>query len=332
MNEDGVRVTRIDWLTAIPSLRLLEAFRLGVSLCVLVPVLLLMFLAWGSTQLLGEKSDQLRGRNPGRGLLNVSDFQLPEYLDVINESLALVATGNASQTSSGAASLGLWMLMLGFCGVAAIRSAGCRFCKGTACGMSASLRFSLESWKAILVSALLSWVLLGFLSMAMRIVFWAGTTTNVWIMAMAPLMYVVGCAVLGSGWLLSLAAIGIDRCDGAEALSRGISYVLSRWLRVVFYSIVFCVILMVCDPAVRWLADQACTLASSLYRNPDPLIQDEFRISVRSTLGRFGELIRLSIFLCEIAIAYVLLRNVEDGVSLREIDGGRLNKLSDRMV
>ena len=58
-------------------------------------------------------------------------------------------------------------------------------------------------------------------------------------------------------------------------------------------------------------------------------MRDEFRISVLTTLDRFAELIRLSIFICEIAIAYVLLRNVEDGVSLREIDGGRVNQLSD---
>ncbi len=32
---------------------------------------------------------------------------------------------------------------------------------------------------------------------------------------------------------------------------------------------------------------------------------------------------RISLLLCEIAIAYVLMRNVEDGVSLREMDGGK---------
>jgi len=322
MNEDGVRVTRIDWLTAIPSLRLVEAIRLGVSLRVFVPVLLLMFLAWGPTQLLGEKSDQMRGRNPGRGLLNVSDFELPEYLDVINESLSLVATGNASQTSAGAAALGLWMLMLGFCGVAAIRSAGCRFCTGTSCGMSASLRFSLESWKAILVVALLSWTMLGLLCVALRILSWAGTTTHVSVTAMASLMYIFGCVVLGIGWLLSLAAIAIDLCDGAEALSRGISYVLSQWLRVVLYATALCLTMMVCDLAIHRLTDQACVLATSWHGNPDPLIREEFRTAVGRTLDKFAEMICLSICLCEIAIAYVLLRNVEDGVSLREIDGG----------
>jgi hypothetical protein len=142
---------------------------------------------------------------------------------------------------------------------------------------------------------------------------------------MASLMYVVGCVVLGIGWLLSLAAIAIDRCDGAEALSRGISYVLSRWLRIVVYAIVLCLTLMVCDLAVRWLAEHAYTLASYRQRNTDPLIPDEFRITFWSTLDSFCEMIRLNIFLCEIAIAYVLLRNVEDGVSLREIDGGHVN-------
>ena len=326
MNEDGVRVTRIDWLAAMPSLRLLEAIRLAISLRVFVPVLLMMFLAWGTTQLLGETFSKLPEAKPARSLLNLSNCELPEYLEMINESLTVVATGSTLQTISGAVKLSLWMLMLGFCGVAAMRSAGCRVCKGTGTGLIASIRFSMKSWKAIQLSALLSWILLGLLCVAFRILCWADTVTHTGITAASALMYIVGCVVLGIGWLLSLAAIAIDRCDGAEALSRGISYVLSRWLRVVVYAIVFCVILMVCDLAVRWLADHAYALASSRYGNPDPLIRDEFRIAVWSTLDRFGELIRLSIFLCELAIAYVLLRNVEDGVSLREIDGGRVNK------
>lgn len=62
MNDDGVRVTRIDWPTAIPSLRLLEAIRLAVSLRIFVPVLLLMFLAAGANERLGEKSIEMRAR------------------------------------------------------------------------------------------------------------------------------------------------------------------------------------------------------------------------------------------------------------------------------
>lgn len=332
MNEDGVRVTRIEWLSAIPSLRLLEAIPMAISLRVFAPALLLMCLTWGTTRLLGEQFNQMRGTNSGRSLLNVTDRQLPESLDMINASLSFVATGNALQSGSGAAALGIWMLILGVCGAAAIRSAGCRFCTGTGCGITASLRFSLESWKAILISVLLSWILLGLLCVAFWILRWVGTKTHISITAAALLMYIVGCLVLGCGWLLSIAAIAIDRCDGAEALSRGISYVLSRWLRVVVYAIVVCLTMFVCDLAVRWLAEQAQALASSWYRNSDPLIQDEFHRADWSILDKFGELIRLSIFICEIAIAYVLLRNVEDGVSLREIDGGRVITSLDKLI
>ncbi len=329
MNEDGVRVTRIDWLAAIPSLRLFEAIRLAISPRVFVPALLLMLFAWGTTQLPGESFSELRGAKPVRSLLNLSECELPEYLNIINESLTLVATGSELQTASSAVNLSLWMLMLGFCGVAAMRSAGCRFCSGTGTGLIASIRFSLTSWKAILISALLSWILLGLLCAAFRILYWGGTVTHIGMTAMASLMYIVGCVVLGIGWLLSLAAIAIDRCDGAEALSRGISYVLSRWLRVLVYATVFCLIMVIFNLATRWLGEQAQALALSSYGNTDLLMRNKFGISVRPTLDGFVEMLRLSIFLCEIAIAYVLLRNVEDGVSLREIDGGRVNKSSD---
>ena len=329
MNEDGVRVTRIDWLAAIPSLRLFEAIRLAISPRVFVPVLLLMLFAWGTSQFLSVKFNELRAAKPAQSLANLSEFELPEYQNIINESLTLVATGSALQSASSAVKLSLWMLMLGFCGVAAMRSAGCRFCTGTGTGLIASIRFSLESWKAILISALLSWILLGLLCAAFRILYWGGTVTHIGMTAMASLMYVVGCVVLGIGWLLSLAAIAIDRCDGAEALSRGISYVLSRWLRVLVYTTVLCFIMVIFNLATRWLADQVHELALTAYGNPVPLRRGEFGISVRPTLDGFVEMLRLSIFLCEIAIAYVLLRNVEDGVSLREIDGGRVNKSSD---
>ena len=323
MNEDGVRVTRIDWLTAIPSLRLVEAIPMAISLRIFVPVLLLMLLAWGTTQLTAVMFSELHRAHPVRSLVHFSDCELPENLVMINESLTRVAIGSPSQSALGVVTLGWWMLMFGFCGVAAIRSAGCRFCTGTGCGVSACIRLALESWKSIFVSTLLSGILLGLLCVAFWILHWAGTKTHISITAAALLMYIVGCLVLGIGWLLSIAAIAIDRCDGAEALSRGINYVLSRWLRVVVYTTVCCLIMAICNLAVEWLSHQVYALSSSVYRSPDPALRGQFQISIWSTPDSLGEFIRLSIFLCEIAIAYVLLRNVEDGVSLREIDGGR---------
>jgi hypothetical protein len=328
MNEDGVRVTRIDWLAAIPSLRLFEAIRMAISPCVCVPAFLLIYLAGTASEIPGEKSSALQIAMPVRNLLNTSDLRLPEPSDMINSSLTVIATRSAWQTAAGLVTLSWWMLMLGFCGVAAMRSAGCRFCTGTGTGLITSIRFSMNNWKAILISSLLSWILLGLLSAAFRILGWAGITIHTGFAVAAAILYLVGCMVLGVGWLLSLAAIAVDRCDGAEALSRGISYVLSRWLRVLAYTTVFCLIMVTFNLVMQWFAEQAHFLASSVYRNPDPLLRNEFAISVESMLDRFVQLLGLSIFLCEIAIAYVLLRNVEDGVSLREIDGGSVNRSS----
>lgn len=133
------------------------------------------------------------------------------------------------------------------------------------------------------------------------------------ITSLASLLYIVGCLVLGSGWLLSLAAIAIDRCDGAEGLSRGISYVLSRWQRVVIYTITGFVLIAICNIVFWWLASVAIPLTAAAGAQ-----------SNASLFKNFAEILRLSVFFCEIAIAYVLLRNVEDGVSLREMDSGEI--------
>ena len=130
--------------------------------------------------------------------------------------------------------------------------------------------------------------------------------------SLVSLLYIVGCLVLGSGWLLSLAAIAIDRCDGAEALSRGISYVLSRWQRVIIYTLAGFVLIEITNTLFWWLANAASPLKPVAEINPQA-----------ASFNQLAEVLRLSVFLCEIAIAYVLLRNVDDGVSLREMDGGK---------
>lgn len=322
MNEDAVRVSRIDWLAAIPSLRLFEAIRLAVSLRVALPVLLLMCLSWLGTDVFSWKSTAPDSADSGRSVLNVSDFELPDYLDTMNRSLTLIATGTWSQFLAGTYLLAITMLLLGFCGIAVMRCVGSRFCTGTGCGLLATVQFSLQHWMSVLLSSLLSWILLGLLC----IVYWflrsIGDATHVGVTAIASLFYIVGCVVLGMGWLLSLAAIAIDRCDGAEALSRGISYVLARWLRVVVYAMVFFLLMTICDEVVSWVSDNAYILTTTMIKPGDPLLAEKWNSDAWTVLHQFGEMVRLSIFLCEIAIAYVLLRNIEDGVSLREIDGG----------
>ena len=65
-------------------------------------------------------------------------------------------------------------------------------------------------------------------------------------------------------------------------------------------------------------------IASAPQQNSDPLVADVSQTLVRDSLNFFRELFRLNLVFCEIAIVYVLLRNVEDGVSTQEIDGGRV--------
>jgi len=92
-------------------------------------------------------------------------------------------------------------------------------------------------------------------------------------------------------------------------------------MRLMVYTMVYCLLMTICDLAVSWLISNTHGLASATH-----MVSERFMPVGTSSFGSlelFRELIRLSVFLCEIAIVYVLLRNVEDGVSLREIDGGR---------
>ena len=320
MNEDGIRVTKIDWMAAIPSLRLLEAISLSISPRVLLPVLLL--LASGVLLVPGRSLSDMRDMNPVHNGINTPELELPA--NSINESLLVNLYSRRSLSSVKLAKFGLWMLIAGFCGVAAIRTGGCRFSTGTGPGIIASARHSLQSWKSILVSTFLCGILLALFWVMFRVLCWAGDLTHIGITAAASMFYLIVCLVLGIGWLLSLAAIAIDRCDGAEALSRGICYVLSRWQRVIVYAAVCCLMLMLSNSVMSWLTGNAYSLASGMVMNSDHLTGADTLASLRQSLEFFRELFRLSLFFCEIAIVYVLLRNVEDGVSIQEIDGGKV--------
>ena len=320
MNQDGVRVTQIDWRKVIPSLRLLDAISLAVSPRVFLPVCVLLFGNLASDWLLADRFAGLEQSDRLRPLISLSGTELPKTLDTINRALTALAAGNTSKSFSGLVAMVWWMLLVGCFGVAAMRSAGRVFCTGAGSGVVASAQYAVRMWKAILLSTLLSWILLAMPCLVFRFLNWAGAKSHDGITAFGAMFYILCCVVLGIGWLLSLAAIAVDRCDGAEALSRGICYVLSRWLRVIIYALILSMILIACDLAVSWLTDSAYLLASSA--SGGQADEKAFRATVWSALAFFSEIIRLSVFLSGIVVAYVLLRNVEDGVSLREIDGG----------
>ncbi len=314
MNEDGARVTKIDWLTAVPSLRLCEAVRFAVSPRALFPAALFLGLYRGPAWLLGSwyssgfQTDSV-GRLSG---FSKPAFESPHVLGALLANVSSFGSGTIQKSFDNFFLLAAIMLVFGFCAIPVMRFVGCQICSASGDGLVAGATLSLRSWKAILTSSILALILLTLLCLAFRMSRWIDDTSLNCITSLTALLYIVGCLVLASGWLLSLAAIAIDRCDGAEALSRGISYILSRWQRVLIYTMSGFVLIEICNRSFWWLAAVASPLTTTPGAN-----------SEIGLFNQFAEVLRLSVLLSEIAIAYVLLRNVEDGVSLREIDGGK---------
>ena len=319
MNEDGVRVTRIDWLTAVPSLRLCEAVRCAVSPRALIPAALFVSLYLGSASFFRPSSALPSETDPAgsSGGLGQSMFEMHRLLDSLLANMGVFGNGPLPKLFESFISLAATMLVFSFCAIPVMRFVGCRICSSSS-GLLAGAKLSVQSWKAILTSALLSLILLTILCVTFRASSWIGSVTFHSIDSLAALLYVIGCFVLSGGWFLSLAAIAIDRCDGADALSRGISYMLSRWQRVIVYTVVGFLLLEITTAVFWWLAYAASPLIiQTPLTNASPTAQPT------ETFRQFAHVLRLSVFLCEIAIAYLLLRNVEDGVSLREMDGGK---------
>lgn len=314
MNEDGVRVTRIDWLTAIPSLRLCEAVRYAVSPRALIPAALFVYLSLASASFFRPSSELPSEIDSADGVsgLSKSMFEMPRLLSLSSESMRVFGNGPMPKLFESYISLAAMMLVFGFCAIPVMRYVGCRICSSSSSGLLSGAKLSLQSWKAILTSSLLALILLTMVCVTFRTSRWIGSVTFESIESLAALFYVIACFVLSGGWFLSLAAIAIDRCDGAEALSRGISYMLSRWQRVIVYTLVGFVLLEITNTVFWWLAH-----AASPFTNASTTTQPT------ETFHQFAYVLRLSLLLCEIAVAYVLLRNIEDGVSLREMDGGK---------
>ena len=141
-------------------------------------------------------------------------------------------------------------------GVAIARSAATEFCIHSRTGAVSALRFSFQHFTAGLVSTLLT---AGIVAAPLLIVFVTGwmaefVPVGSWLVVICwPILFLLGVVsvvatvVCLPGWMLSLAAIGTDQCSGADALSRGINYVLSHKLLTAFYLLVVVVVSNVSD-------------------------------------------------------------------------------------
>ena len=141
----------------------------------------------------------------------------------------------------------------------------------------------------------------------MNIVFW-----------LYSLLTIVGLYIVLAGWLLGLSAIAIDCVDGAEALSRGISFVLSRFRRTSCFLILIGLLANVAGKITAVCVTVSGSVAlRSISKSPQvpPMVSEGFA-SFRTGLA---ECVHLSAFCCGLAIAYLILRQMIDNVDLREI-------------
>ena len=222
-------------------------------------------------------------------------------------------------------------LVLCFFGTAIARTVATQFCRQTRTGVFGALRFAGGRLRHNLLSTglvlLFLAVLRGLLFSAIIVSQWGAVgqwaASLLWgfivltVIALA-LMLVLG----GVAWLLSLAAIGTDRCSGAEGLSRSISYALSHRLWTACGMVTVTAVALL----TRWLLELLVAvgvngLPSQLRNGPNDVLRRGWMLGIELV----PHVAHLSVFLTGITILYVLLRQKEDGINTQEIDGAVLH-------
>lgn len=328
MNQDAVSVRQINLWTALPSLRLVEAIRFGFSLQCLFPcllcVLVLHLLAESFSVPLSSSSYATR----------VSSIPLP-MTQFLADTRTLFVAGLASSTGPAMRIL-ILLLAVGFTSCAVGRSAGLQFCNQRRVGAIGSIRWTTRQWRPIMVALGLSGICLVLGVLLFKVLSGLAALTggsepprplsSIGLSLVTTILALSG-AIGFAALQLSLAGISIDGCDGAESLSRGISYVLSAFWRVVCYAFTVALLISVASELtwsfLSWCGEIAELSLSQPAQNawvPSAAFQ-----SLRIVLM---ETVKLSIFLSGSTICYVLLRHFVDNISLAETEAGRTSTSS----
>jgi len=216
-------------------------------------------------------------------------------------------------------------LVLGFFGTAIARMTASRFCRETRTGSRTSVTFAFGNSRAVLLSSAL---LIVFLAVCRGVLCLANLVVNlgtagslavslVWLAVVLVsvvlfLMYLIG----GVAWMLSLAAIGTDRCSGADALSRSVSYILSH--RLLTLLCVTCV--AGTAMAVHWIIQ--LILNAGLSALPSQLLEADRPRRVWMLVLRISpDVAQLAVVVSGMSLLYILLRQREDGIQTEEMDG-----------
>ena len=319
MNKDAVRINQIDLPTVFPSVRLLESLRAACS----IPCLMAAAIIYAGFQVdvdasfNNESLDLTATLSPfvsttlAKWMLNIEAI----FVYGSTRGLAVVAT------------LVLRMLCLGFGIVGIARCAALLVSRNERSGVMRIGRFIAGCWKPVVVSTSLMMAIgligLLFFRTVGHLSQWISPEPSVasllnivfWLCSLGTL---IGIYVLLTGWLLGLSAIAVDRVDGAEALSRGISYVLSRFRRTFCILIIITLISKLAEYITWWSMTLAGSVGlRSISQNSTPHV-DSLR-GFTTYRGWGVECVQLSTFCCGLAIAYLILRQMVDNVDHREI-------------
>ena len=319
MIKDAVRVSQIHLPTVFPSVLLLESLRAACS----VSCLLAAAIVYAGFQI------DLRGsfNNESLDLTAALSPFIPATLAKWIFSIEAIFVYGTTCGLPMIATLVLHMLCLGFGAVGISRSTALLISRNERSGILRTGRFMAGCWKSVVVSTSLTFAigLMGLLCFRTvgQLSKWVSPEPSVasvsniifWLCSFGTL---IGLYVVLTGWLLGLSAIAIDGVDGAEALSRGISYVLSRFRRT-FCILIFITLISKLAGYITWWS---MTLAGSvgvrsISANSAPHVDSLAGFTAYRGWG--VECVQFSTFCCGLAIATLILRQIIDNVDLREI-------------
>lgn len=216
--------------------------------------------------------------------------------------------------------------------VAVHRGSAFQFCRNervgpirsSACALAA-LRDTAVASGLTLLLAMLALAPLGLVAQFFGFPFIATSVGRLW-----PLFLLYGTfvylfwTVLLAAWFLSLAAIATDECSGADALSRSISYLLSRKLQSAGYAWLLLLLAEMSQRFAEWLLQQAQAVLAARFVVTEESRSVELGIEAwRPLVALIPSIVQLSVLLSGISVAYVLLRHQVDGIELREVSGGK---------
>ena len=308
--QDPVRIKQIQWLRVFPILNLWQSFRMAFRLRVLIPCLLASFVMFDGP------SDTPTLEN---NFVSTSVDVVPLPLRVLPKVAAKTFTNGAQELRTAVGTFGFALLLIMIVGVSVARSTATEFCRETRTGAAAGLRFAVRRFSHALVSLGLAGLICGIPAL----LWWGASKTfspttevGLIITLFACVLSMITTVVVTIAWLLSLSAVGTDSCEGSDALSRSISYVLSHKL--------YCLTLVILILGFAELARRSTYITLAVAMSMVMESKESLPSLGHTLLTTVPNSTALGVTLSGLTIAYILLRKAEDAIDLRELDGGQV--------